>query len=64
MSLKTVTAAIDLSNDGNPDVLITAYCCDDPTRPPESGNEDASECGTTYAKFNRVWRVIEELEPE
>lgn len=56
----TVTAAIDLTNDNKPDVLIAYYCCDDSRKPPEACDYT---CGKIFKKVNRGWKLVEKLAP-
>ncbi len=53
--LNTITAAIDLTGDGKPDLLETSYCC---------GNEKMSSescdytCGVNYKKIKNIWKKV------
>lgn len=56
----TVTAAIDLTGDGQPDLLIAEYCCGDPTTPKD-------RCDCTHEDFwqkrNGIWVLVRHLIP-
>ena len=59
ISINTVTAAIDLTDDKTPDVLIAEYCCDDASR---SGDCDYT-CGKTFKKVRGIWKLIDKFAP-
>jgi hypothetical protein len=65
VSLNTVTAAIDLTNDQQPDLLIAYYCCRDTTKMADS--DDSADCDYTCGKlFKRTkdgWKLVEEQQP-
>lgn len=56
VTVKTVYAAIDITNDRRPDALITKFCCQNPTRSPKQQDCDYT-CGKTYMKVNDVWKL-------
>ncbi len=60
VTIKTVTAAIDLTNDQKPDVLIAKYCCDDSTKPEE---ECDYTCGKFFRKVSDKWKLMKEFGP-
>jgi len=60
ITIRTVTAAIDLTNDLKPDILIAQYCCQDSTKPRE---ECDLTCGKSFKKVNDKWRLVEESRP-
>lgn len=60
ISIPTVKAAIDLTNDGLPDALLVEYCCADPRKPP--GDCDYT-CGRTYRRMDGVWRLVDRSSP-
>lgn len=57
----TLTAAIDLSNDLQPEVLIFRFCCDNREKPQNSNCDYI--CGASYIRKDGLWRLIEELKP-
>lgn len=58
--LDTVKAAIDLTNDGIPDVLILEYCCLQPTK---AAGECDLTCGKTFQKVGKRWKLIDTSSP-
>lgn len=60
ITIRTVTAAIDLTNDLKPDILIAQYCCQDSTKPRE---ECDLTCGKTFKKVKDKWKLVEESQP-
>ncbi|HEX8846482.1 MAG TPA: hypothetical protein VF791_17675 [Pyrinomonadaceae bacterium] len=60
ISINTVTAAIDLTNDQEPDVLVVLYCCRDTTK--EARDCDYT-CGKIFKKTRNGWKLIEEHQP-
>ena len=60
VTIKTVTAAIDLTSDQKPDILIAQYCCGDSTKPRE---ECELTCGKYFKKVNDKWELIKESGP-
>jgi hypothetical protein len=58
ITIKTVTAAIDLTNDQKPDILIAKYCCGDSTKPYE---ECDSTCGKYFKKVKDKWELVEKI---
>lgn len=59
ISINIVTAAIDLTNDDKPDVLIAEYCCNESSK---SGECDYM-CGKTFKKVRSIWKLIDEYAP-
>lgn len=59
-AIKTVTAAIDLTKDGKPDILIVKYCCNNPNKPE---SECDLTCGKTYKRVGNVWKIIDTSSP-
>jgi hypothetical protein len=59
ISINTVTAAIDLTNDDKPDVLIAEYCCNESSK---SGECDYM-CGKTFKKVRSIWKLVDEYAP-
>lgn len=60
ITIRTVTAAIDLTNDLKPDILIAKYCCQDSTKPRE---ECDLTCGKYFKKVNDKWMLVKESQP-
>ena len=58
--LDTVKAAIDLTNDGIPDVLILEYCCLHPTK---AADECDHTCGKTFQKVGNRWKLVDSTTP-
>ena len=59
ISINTVTAAIDVTNDQKPDVLIAEFCCNDSSK---SGGCDYM-CGKTFKKVRGNWKLVDEYAP-
>jgi hypothetical protein len=60
VAIRTVKGAIDLTNDGTPDVLIIDYCCGNPNKVAE---ECSYSCGKTYRKIGNVWKLVDTSAP-
>lgn len=60
ISLETVKAALDLTNDRIPDVLIVEYCCRDAGKAP---GECDYECGKTFRKVRNSWKLVDTSSP-
>ena len=60
VTMKTVKAAIDLTNDGKPDVLVVAYCCGDPRK---SAEDCDYTCSKTFKKIRNTWKLINTSSP-
>lgn len=60
VALSTVKAAIDLTGDGRPDVLIVEYCCGNPNRP--TADCDYT-CGKTFKKIGNEWKLLDRSSP-
>lgn len=58
-SLNAVKAAIDVTNDQKPDVLMLEYCCHDAT----IAEECDYTCGKTFKQVNGKWKLIDEYSP-
>lgn len=58
--LKTVTAAIDLTGDGKPDLLEASFCC---SKEDETADECDYTCGRTFKKTKGVWKQIKYSQP-
>ncbi|MGI8669550.1 MAG: hypothetical protein ACR2J3_06815 [Aridibacter sp.] len=53
--LNTVTGAVDLTNDGKPDLLEASYCCNNSKMSYETCDYT---CGATYKKTKNRWKVV------
>lgn len=60
VAINTVKAALDLTDDGKPDVVIVEYCCGDAKKPAD-GCDYA--CGKTFKKFRNTWRLVDTSAP-
>jgi hypothetical protein len=58
--INTVKAAIDLTDDGKPDVVIVKYCCDDASKPASVCDYT---CGKTFTKVRNTWKLIDTSAP-
>jgi hypothetical protein len=56
VSLKRVNSAIDLDNDGKPDLLSVVFCCGEPQK--ESAENCPYLCQKFYRKTNGVWDIF------
>lgn len=59
VSINTVKAAIDVTNDRRPDVIIAEFCCNDPSK---SEGCDYT-CGKTFKKTQGKWKLVDEYAP-
>ena len=57
---ETLTAAIDLTNDKKPDVLIAEFCCREPAK---KFPDCDYTCGKTYLKVKDKWKLVDESSP-
>lgn len=62
VSINTVKAAIDLDNDGKPDLIEAVYCCSNPTETFNAEN-DCYTCQKTFKKINNNWKQINFEQP-
>jgi hypothetical protein len=60
VSINTVKAAIDLTDDRKPDVVIVEYCCGDTKKP--AGECDYT-CGKTFKRTGSGWKLVETSSP-
>lgn len=60
VSINTVKAAIDLTEDRTPDVVIVAYCCGDTKKP--AGDCDYT-CSKTFKRTGNGWKLVETSAP-
>ena len=58
----TVNGAVDVNNDGKPDLLWVNDCCDAPTRAGSNSNCELT-CGRTYKRGSNGWKLVETFEP-
>lgn len=56
VALNTVKAALDLTADGKPDVVIVEYCCDD-TKKRADGCDYT--CGKTFKRVPNTWKLVD-----
>lgn len=61
ITLETVKGAVDLTNDGIPDLLLVEYCCLHPKKPAGEGCDYT--CGKTYKKIRNVWKIVDTSTP-
>jgi hypothetical protein len=61
VATNTAIAAIDLTNDGMPDVLIVEYCCGHPRK--SAGVECDYTCGKSFKKVGSTWKLIHTSTP-
>jgi len=59
VSARIVKAAVDVTGDGKPDIVITEYCCDNPSKTEECDYT----CGATYKKTGSRWVKVDTLRP-
>ena len=57
---QVVHAAIDLDDDGKPDLLEARFCCSHPTKP---SKECDLTCTKTFRKTSGKWKLITEDQP-
>lgn len=62
ISIKTIEAAIDLDNDGRPDLLEIAFCCSSPNEKSDEDN-DCSICKKSFKKVNGIWKLAGSAQP-
>jgi hypothetical protein len=60
VAINTVKGAIDLTNDGIPDVLLVEYCCGSPKKVAEECNYT---CGKTFKKVRGTWKLVDTSAP-
>lgn len=58
-SLNAIKAAIDVTNDQKPDVLLLKYCCHDATK----ATDCDYTCGKLFKKVNGKWKLVDEYQP-
>ena len=59
VKLGVVKAAIDVTSDGAPDLVITEYCCASAAK---TTNCDLT-CGTTYKRVGNSWKKVDTSQP-
>jgi hypothetical protein len=62
-SVSEVSAAVDLTNDGTPDLIEIRYCCSGRNMSPDDPNCDYSDCGELWKKFGNSWKKIHSWSP-
>ena len=60
VSVTTVKAAIDLTDDRKPDIVIIEYCCGDTKKP---ADECDYTCGKTFKKVRNTWKLVDTSAP-
>lgn len=64
VAIQTVEAAIDLDNDGEPDLLALSFCCADETKAVNYADEDCYySCEKIFRKINQNWKLIRSENP-
>jgi hypothetical protein len=59
VSINTIKAAIDVTNDQKPDILMAEFCCNDSSKTEECDYT----CGKRFKKVNGRWKLIYEYAP-
>jgi hypothetical protein len=62
IAVQTVKGAVDLDNDGKPDLLEVRFCCE---KPSEIWNEnnDCYSCQKSFKKINGAWKLVNSAQP-
>jgi hypothetical protein len=55
VQIQVIKAAIDLTVDGKPDVVIIDYCCGEPKKPSDQCDYT---CGKTFKKIGNGWKLV------
>ncbi len=64
VAIQTVEAAIDLDNDGKPDLLALSFCCADENKPVNSEDSNCYySCEKIFRKINQNWKLIRSENP-
>ncbi len=64
VTIETISAAIDLTNDKRPDLLIVRYCCEDSTKSSDNPKNDCHyHCKKYYQKIKSKWVLITTATP-
>lgn len=64
VAIQTVEAAIDLDNDGKPDLLALSFCCGDETKAVNSTDDVCYySCEKIFRKINQSWKLIRSENP-
>ncbi len=58
-SINAVKAAIDVTNDQKPDILLLEFCCDNATKVIDFDYF----CGKTFKQVNGKWKLVDEHSP-
>ena len=59
VKLETVKAAVDVTSDGTPDIVVTEYCC---SRAKKVAECDLT-CGATYKRVGKKWIKLDTSRP-
>jgi hypothetical protein len=60
VSINTVKAAIDLTGDRKPEVVIVEYCCGRMKKP---ADECDYTCGKTFKRLRNAWKLVDTSAP-
>jgi hypothetical protein len=64
IAIQTVEAAVDLDNDGKPDLLALSFCCADETKAVNSADDNCHySCEKIFRKINQSWKLIRSENP-
>lgn len=64
VAIQIIEAAIDLDNDGKPDLLALSFCCADETKAVDSTDNDCNySCEKYFRKINQSWKLIRSENP-
>lgn len=64
IAIQTVEAAIDLDNDGKPDLLSLSFCCADENEIANSQSDNCFySCEKYFKKINGVWKLLRSENP-
>ncbi len=64
VAIQTIEAAIDLDNDGKPDLLALSFCCADETKAVDSTDNDCNySCEKIFRKIKQSWKLIRSENP-
>lgn len=64
IAIETVEAAVDLGNDGKPDLLALSFCCADENEPVTSQSDNCFySCEKYFKKINGAWKLIRSENP-
>ncbi|HXG84196.1 MAG TPA: hypothetical protein VNI84_09225 [Pyrinomonadaceae bacterium] len=64
IAIETVEGAVDLDNDGKPDLLALSFCCADENEPVNSLSDNCFySCEKYFKKINGVWKLVRAENP-